>query len=75
MSLEGPPRSFQPEDDDSYRESRLRSPAPIRHLKSHSETIEDSRLANRLDASEYEETQLLQKDSPPLSGLFKPVNI
>ena len=75
MSSEGPPGSFQPEDDDSYRESRPGSPAPARHLRSHSETAEGSRLASRLDAPEHEEAQPLQKDSPPPPGPPKPVNV
>ncbi len=75
MLSEGPPGSFQPEDDDSYRESRPGSPAPARHLKSHSETVEGSRLASRLDAPEHEEAQPLQKDSPPPPGPPKPVNM
>src|SRR6266699_4351519 len=75
MSLEGPPGSFQPEDDDSYRKSRPGSPAPARHLRSHLETAEGSRLASRLDALEYEEAQPLQKDSPPPPGPPKPVNM
>jgi len=59
MSSEGPPGSFQPEDDDSYRESRPGSPAPTRHLKSYSEIVEGSRLANRLDAPKHKKAQLL----------------
>ncbi len=72
---EGPLGSFQPEDDDSYRESRLGSPVPARHLRSHSEIAEGSRLASRLDAPEYEEAQPLQKDSFPPPGLSKLVNV
>ncbi len=75
MSSKGPPRSFQPEDDDSYRESRPRSPTPTRHLKNHSETTEDSRLTSRLDAPEHKKAQPLQKDSPPPPGPLKPVNM
>ncbi len=75
MSLEGPPGSFQPEDDDSYRESTPRSPTPVRHLKSHLKTVAGSRLASRLDAPEYKEAQLLQKDSSPLPRPPKPMNV
>jgi len=75
MSSKGPPRSFQPEDNDSYRESRPGSPALARYLRSHLETVEGSRLASRLDAPEYEEAQPLQKDSFPPPGLSKLVNV
>ncbi len=59
MSSEGPLGSFQPEDDDSYRENRPRSPAPARYLKSYLETIEGSRLANRLNVPKHKEAQPL----------------
>ena len=75
MSLEGPPGSFQPEDDDSYRESTPRSPTLVRHLRSHLKTVAGSRLASRLDAPEYKEAQLLQKDSSPLPRPPKPMNV
>ncbi len=75
MSLEGPPGSFQLEDDDSYRESRPRLLAFARHLKSYSETVEGSCLASRLDVLEYKKTQLLQKDSFLPFGPLKPMNV
>ncbi len=73
--LKGPLGSFQPEDDDSYRENKPGSPTFVRHLKSYSEIVEGSHLASRLDASEYKEAQLLQKDSPPPFGPPKLMNI
>ena len=75
MSSEGPSGSFQPEDDNSYRENKPRSPAPTRHLKSHSKTTENSRLMSRLDVPEYKEAQPLQKDSLPSFKSPKPINI
>ena len=75
MSLEGPLGSFQPEDDDSYRESKPRSLASARYLKSYSKTVEGNRLASRLNAPEYKEAQSLQKDSFPLLRPPKPVNV
>ncbi len=75
MLSEGLSGSFQPEDDDSYRESRPGSPTLVRHLRSHLETAESSRLASCLDVPEYEEAQPLQKDSPLPFGPPKPVNI
>jgi len=55
MLSEGPLGSFQPEDDDSYRESKLRLPAPTRHLKSHSKIVEGNCLASRLDVPKHKE--------------------
>ena len=54
MSLKGPPRSFQPENDDNYRKSILRLLTFVRHLKNHSKIAVNNRLANRLDTLEYE---------------------
>ncbi len=75
MLSKGPPGSFQPEDDDSYRESRLRSSAFVRYLRNYSKTTEGSCLASRLDVPEYKEAQSLQKDSSPPLGPPKSMNI